>query len=307
MVSKPSTSDPNGPVLPKGVTGLSSRRPLVRNPEIIKVSASALRSFEECPYRYALDHVSRLPDAERSPVPIFAFGNAVHQTLAKFVQSGGRSTIDRDGITATLMDCWDSSAYPDPETELAYFHRAKEMVERFHESPYPQTAVEDLGIEQNLAWIIPHRNMLATGRVDRLIRHPDGTTEILDYKTSRTPLSEGDLLKDAQTILYRSLVADRYPELASGSIRVTFYYLPVGKSVSVTFDRDSFLEAWQRIEKLVGRIREGRERARRGWAIKEAFHANRGNHCRSCPMRGHCDGLPEHQAVDVQVAVESYS
>lgn len=267
---------------------------------IIKVSASALRAYEECPYRYALDYVHRLPNTQRMPVPIFAFGNAVHQALAKFVQSGGRPSIDRDGIAATLVSCWDSKPYPDPETELAYFHRAKEMVERFHDTPYPQTPVEDLGIEQKLAWVIPRRNMLATGRVDRLIRHSDGTLEVIDYKTSQRPLSEEELLKDAQAILYRSLVADRYPVLASEGVRVTFYYLAVGKSVSVSFDRDTFLEAWQQIEELVEKIRQARERVRDGCSLQEAFPTKRGNQCRHCPMRGHCDGLPEYRVVDVQ-------
>ena len=34
----------------------------------LRLSASAVKAYEQCPYRYAKDYVDRLPQAEREPV-----------------------------------------------------------------------------------------------------------------------------------------------------------------------------------------------------------------------------------------------
>lgn len=255
----------------------------------LKLSASALRAYQECKYRYALSYVYRLPNAQRVPVASLSFGNAVHQTLAQFQREGGHSSNTKDDIVSMLVEHWDSSPYQDPDIELSMFHRAKEMVERFYDSPYPQAPVQTLGIEQKLTWTAPRRQILATGRIDYVCLHGDGTLEVVDYKTSYRPKNSDDLSRDFQAVIYRSLAAERFHRLKPSRILLTFHYLECGSSVTIEIEQEDFLERWGRIEEIAGRIRNSIDRVKSGTPILEEFSMTRGNGCRHCPMRGHCD------------------
>ncbi|MNR75525.1 ATP-dependent helicase/deoxyribonuclease subunit B [compost metagenome] len=258
------------------------------DPRIIKVSASALRAYEECPYKYAMDYIRRLPNTQRAPVPIFAVGNAVHQTLAEFSKKGGRSQVDRDEIASMLMQNWDSRPFRDPDEELAHFHRAKAMVESFHDKPYPGKVAQELGIEKYVAWSRPRNGVIAVGRLDRVCLLEDGTLEVVDYKTGSRVIEEEALEKEYQALFYRTLVAQQFPRIKPKSIRVTFHYLATGRSVSVEYQHEEFQEWWGGVEFAAERIRQAIREHEEGAPIEVAFPRRRGDRCRACPMQLHC-------------------
>jgi RecB family exonuclease len=255
---------------------------------IIKVSASALRAYEECPYKYAKDYIWRLPDAQRMAVPIFTVGNAVHQTLAEFTKKGGRGQVDRDEIASMLMQNWDSRPFRDPDEELAHFHRAKAMVESFHDKPYPDKVAQELGIEKYVAWSRPRNGVIAVGRLDRVCLLEDGTLEVVDYKTGSRVIEEEALEKEYQALFYRTLVAQQFPRIKPKSVRVTFHYLATGRSVSVEYQQEDFQEWWGGVEFATERIRQAIRAHEEGAPIEVAFPRRSGDRCRACPMQRHC-------------------
>lgn len=178
--------------------------------EPLRLSASAVRAFLECPYRYARDYVDRLPDADREPVPSFAFGNAMHQALAEFIRQGGWGAVSLDDLIGLLMRHWEGGVYPDADTELYHFHRGREMLARFYKNPYPLAVEQELGVEQYVRWRAPRKGLLATGKLDRACIIPGNVLEIVDYKTGSWVPKDDDLKKDYQALFYRTLGADCY-------------------------------------------------------------------------------------------------
>lgn len=257
----------------------------------IRISASGVRAFRECAYRYALDYIRRLPDAEREPVSAFAFGNAVHKALAQFIRLGGWARKSSDDLIELLMRHWDSRAYADEDTSFAEFTRAREMLEIFHANPYPPVVTRELQVEAYVSWSTQHSGIIATGRLDRSCLLPDAVLEIVDYKTGRHMLTPAEMVKDVQAVFYRTLGADAYRGLQPAAIQVSYLYLESGKPVSVVFQHDEFLSCWNTVRTTIGEIRRSMRSHQSGAGLTQAFPPNRGDHCRMCPMRRHCDTM----------------
>lgn len=255
----------------------------------LQLSPSAVRAYRSCPYRYARDYVDRLPDDFRRPVFHLAYGSAIHQALAYFIRHGGQSRLSKDDLIVALMDHWDSSAYPNEDTELDRFYEARRMLESFYDQPYPQEVKRELGIEERLTWSTPRRGIRAVGKLDRICLLPDGTLDVIDYKTGACPEDGEDLPKDPQALIYRSLAGEAYRRLNPGQIQVTFHYLVSGASVNIRYDHEDFIYWWSMIDDVAARIRNSMSKLKAGAPLWQAFPIRRGNQCRRCPLEAHCD------------------
>ena len=254
----------------------------------IRLSPSAVRAFRECPYRYAKDYIDRLPGCERVAIASFTFGNTIHQVLAAFIARGGWERISKDGLLELFVERWPDN-YSDPDKELEDFHRAKEMLEAFYDSPYPARPVKELGVERKLVWRRPYAGILATGRIDRLVVHHDGTMEAIDYKTGQRVMSVMEMADDAQALFYRTLAVTSQQSAGTMAIRVTYLYLASGAAVSINFEEAEFHQGWARIVDVANRIRSAMERYHGGEALGVAFPPRQGPQCNRCEMRQHCE------------------
>lgn len=257
----------------------------------IRISASGIRAYQSCPYKYALDYVEKLPKEEREPIIAFAFGDAVHKAVAQFIRLGGWKAKSLDDLVALLMRHWDNSVYPDDQVAFEQFTRAREMLEVFYFNPYPSEVARELEVEAFVSWAGYRKGILATGRFDRTCLLPDGTLEVIDYKTGKCRQTAQELERDAQALFYRTLAADSYRGLAPSAIKVTFLFLDGFTPVSVEYCQADFLAHWSGIESVVSEIRRDRRHYERGLDLYEAFPPYRGNQCSSCAMRRHCERI----------------
>lgn len=261
----------------------------------LRVSASALRSFTSCAYRYCRDYVARLPREERAPVPSFALGEAVHRALATFTKRGGHARQTKDDLLNLLVDCWDGQSYPDSDAEVMAFHRAKAMLATYYEQPYPEEIAQDLAIEEFINWRQPRNGILATGKLDRACLLENGTVLVIDYKTSIRPSSVEYVRGDWQAIMYRSLARSllerRFRHLEGARIVIAFHYLATATPVTVEYEHDDFMKRWRAITSIAREIQTTIQLARDGLPLREAFPLQRGAQCQTCPMRRHCDSI----------------
>lgn len=255
----------------------------------LRISASAIRAYQGCAYRYALDYIERLPDAERELVPAFAFGDAVHKALAQFTRMGGHANRSVDDLIELLMRYWNSRAYLDEEMSHFQFLRGRELLEAFYFNPYPGVVSREVAVEAYVRWSAFRRGIMAVGRLDRVCLLPDGVLEVIDYKTGRPPQEHEAITADLQAVFYRTLAAEAYRELQPTGIRVTFLYLDGMVPVSSNLEKEAFQERWAEVEAVVASIRRDRRYHQRGLELDQAFRPHRSEQCRTCPMRRHCD------------------
>ena len=259
----------------------------------VRLSASAVEDFRTCAYRYARNYLSPLQGRERATVTVLTFGTVVHEALAEFVRKGGWERVDKNELFAILRSRWRGEVYQDDDLSMANFERAADMVEKFYERPYPSGPVKELGVERRVGWHRYRKGIMANGRIDRACLVGDGVLELIDYKTGTRRLNPDRLLTEPQALFLRSLGAETFRHLEPAAIKVTFLYLASSVPVSVEYEQEDFLAGWVRIEAIAERIRAAMASVIAGSPVHLAFPLNRGDWCRRCPLRLHCDRLAE--------------
>jgi len=185
-------------------------------------SHSSISVYRACPLRYGYRYVERRP-GEISPAQ-FAFGNAVHGAFEAFgrgrIRARAEGTVEPglDVLQAALDRKLVSSGLAPDETEEAR-RRAVPVLARFLELE-AETAAEPVAVELGFGVDValpgggtadpgadsnagaPAASFVRfVGYVDRVDLAPDGTTEIVDYKTGRAR-AQADVDADAQLTAY---------------------------------------------------------------------------------------------------------
>ena len=263
-----------------------------------------MSTYEACPRRYAFRYVERLP-GEVSPGQ-FAFGNAIHKAFEIFIRQ--RIQVRAEGAPEPGLDLLQRACEQVLERaglepgELAGARvRAASVLERFlgREASNLSTPVAaELGFGVDVAIAaevaaeaptqVPAEALAETstvrfvGYVDRVDRAPDGSTEVLDYKTGRAR-GQVDVDADRQLTAYAYACARgalRDPATAETlppASRLCLYFADSGTEVS-TERTPVQLAAFERdLVAMAGRVRRREFDAR-----PDAWR------CRWCEYRNLC-------------------
>ena len=152
------------------------------------LSASDIDTYRICPLKYKFARVFRIP---QEPTINQRFGIVMHQVLERF-HSEGEESLER--LRELFEISWRRSGFGDSDDELQFRERAVEALERYWRQNDASEA-EPVWFERSFAFKIgPH---LLRGRVDRVDRHPDGSFELIDYKTGKAKTAD-ELREDVQ-------------------------------------------------------------------------------------------------------------
>ena len=159
----------------------------------LMLSASDIDTYRICPLKYKFARVFRIP---QEPTIHQRFGIALHQVLERFHAEGG-------GPLSRLMELfevsWRRSGFGGSDDEQQFRERAVDALERYWRLDRESDS-EPVWFERSFAFQLgPH---LLRGRVDRVDRHPDGSYELIDYKTGQAKTEE-ELREDVQLSLYQ--------------------------------------------------------------------------------------------------------
>jgi DNA helicase II / ATP-dependent DNA helicase PcrA len=183
--------------------------------ESLRLSYSALNTYDTCARRYYYAHVLGLPDSRSSPYMLR--GSAIHDAVQWLNERR------RDGPLPTLMalnerfeSSWNPAGYDSPAQEQQFYRQCREILSRFH-SYEEQQEREILDVEVKLDTPLG-RHTLA-GRIDCVARRPDGTIEIVDYKSGKTP--PGGAQQKLQLGIYQIAYAHLNPDAAPEAVVCT--------------------------------------------------------------------------------------
>ncbi|MBJ7328402.1 MAG: ATP-dependent helicase [Solirubrobacteraceae bacterium] len=165
---------------------------LPRRGEGLALSASDIEAYRMCPLKYKFARVFRIP---QEPTVNQRFGIIVHQVLERYHGTGSSSLDDLLGL---LEAGWRRGGMDDGEQAKQLRGKAEAALRRYWERQRDE-GVDPVWIEKSFSFQMgPHT---LRGRVDRVDRLPDGTHELIDYKTGR-PRSAHQLREDVQLSLY---------------------------------------------------------------------------------------------------------
>jgi DNA helicase-2/ATP-dependent DNA helicase PcrA len=186
----------------------------------LMLSASDIDTYRICPLKYKFARVFRIP---QEPTIHQRFGIVLHQVLERFHSSGG-------GPLSALLNLfeasWRRSGFGDSDDERQFRERARDALARYWRQDR-ESAAKPVWFERSFAFRLgPH---LLRGRVDRVDRRPDGSYELIDYKTGKAKTAD-ELREDVQLSLYQMGARESWRLETSAQ---SYFYVLTGEKVPV--------------------------------------------------------------------------
>jgi DNA helicase-2/ATP-dependent DNA helicase PcrA len=217
----------------------------------LMLSATDIDVYRSCPLRYKFARVFSIP---REQTLQQRFGILIHQVLERYhsqlanEEASGQVMLETPGPErlVTLFETgWRRLGFGESNEERQLHEKGVAALERYQER-FAAEEGSPVWFERNFAFRIgPH---LLRGRVDRVDRLPDGSYELIDYKTGRAR-RPSELKDDIQLSLYQ-LGARQSWRLESA--RQSYYYVLDDEKVPVQPSDDDV----QRIEATATEVAE---------------------------------------------------
>jgi len=182
------------------------------------------------------------------------------------------------------------------------------MLEEFYNKNIPhKTSILDL--ETRFEVVIdenpdkPNGKHILTGVIDRIDKLPDGTIEIIDYKTGKRMPSQNALDKNNQLSLYAIGLKSRWPRTKIEDLNLSLYFLKFNEKLNTKRAEKDLEEAKNKIIDLIHKIEksdfEPRSSVLCGWC----------GYRNICPVWRHFYENEEDQHlnnVDIKKTIDEY-
>jgi RecB family exonuclease len=232
-------------------------------------SHSQFRLYQECGLRYAFERVYRIPSAETKG--FFEFGSLVHATFEAFVKqrrearAAGEPEPTFEDLKAAFDQRWTPDAYTDATEASHYQRRSGHLLERFYERELASLS-EAIGIEKDFTLELDAPDdgapIKIRGQLDRIDRHPDGSIEVLDYKTGSAK-SQSWVDQDEQLTTYAlalakgAVIEESTGQPIPAASKLTLYFTESDQAISTTRTPEQLAEHEAHLVELAMRIRGG--------------------------------------------------
>jgi superfamily I DNA/RNA helicase/RecB family exonuclease len=211
----------------------------------LRLSASRLTAYRNCPLQFKF---ARHLSLEEISSDAMTLGTLIHDVLQAYHDPRADLPHTMETLESLLDRLFDPAAFSRPVVARQVRAKAGELLGLYFSKYGQATGVVD--VERAFLFTLGPHTM--SGRIDRIDRRPDGTLELIDYKTG-SAMSYSDAATDIQLALY-DLAFRHVPELAELGQpgKATYLYL---KGIGVSADgKRSYEPTEEGREKLLGRI-----------------------------------------------------
>lgn len=182
----------------------STQKP--RAPRLPRFSPTRIELYLFCPRAYRAYYVEGLKWGGITAG--HAFGGSLHRALQQFHARGGAAQVPLDELQTTLRESWTVAGYASPEEAEAQLERGIQMLAEHH-ARGTEPGRETLWTERTVQRQYPE--FVLFGKVDRLDRRPDGSLEVVDYKSGRRTVTDEEVRDELALAIYQLLVARENP------------------------------------------------------------------------------------------------
>lgn len=242
--------------------------------KILKLSASAIKTYEQCPRKYYYTYIDRLP---RKDWPHFKLGNFVHAALEDF-HNALLEDPNQERKPLLLEIC--RKRLPEFQLDHSQKEAVKPMLNDYlhllNTKGLPDVLVNEQGFNFNI-----DGDILLRGYIDRIDRDSERDYHIVDYKTGKSKY-----LDEFQLLVYGLYLRNKHPDLKS--FRGSYLALSEGaKMISSTFTTTDLDRCEMKIKKVANQIR-----TEQAWETKRQFL------CDYCDFKEVCPAFAKKDNAD---------
>ncbi len=186
------------------------------------LSYSKLSMYIQCPRRYRLCYLDK---KGVKPQGFFSIGSTIHNALEVFYQIKTKNNKEPsiDQLLNLYDKFWISAGYKTPQEEKEYYLNGRQWLINYYEKFVKEKFITAYATEEYFELPIGKNTHVMIGYIDRIQKNPDGTFEILDYKTDPKIRSQQEVDSDLQLTIYYWALRNRGIETKSlGLIFIRF-------------------------------------------------------------------------------------
>jgi DNA helicase-2/ATP-dependent DNA helicase PcrA len=240
------------------------REPEIKPGEKLRLSASGIEDYEDCPLKFKFGHYLKIPTG---PQAALTFGNIMHGSVRHYFELRAKGEASFEAVKGFYESAWRKTGFEDEYQEQAYKQAGLEQLRAFVEK---QESSEMLPLSMESSFSLDLGEVLLEGRIDQInplvphAREDDRAVELIDYKTGK-PRSQKDADKSLQLSVY-ALAAQE--EMKLRAERLTFYCLTNNEPVHTVRTEQDLKAVKTEILTVAGRIRQNHFPAAPGFVCK---------------------------------------
>jgi len=234
-----------------------------------KFSHSQFYVYTRCHLQYAFEKLYKIPSIERKGY--FTFGSTMHSAFEDFVKearaakAAGEEPPTFEQLQKAFDEHFDPTAFGDTTEVGNYRRRSDDALKSFYERELKSKS-DAVGLERYFVLELDAPDgsepIRVNGVIDRIDRHPDGSIEVIDYKTGRSK-SQSAVDRDDQLSTYAlamtsgAVTDDATGEPLPAAAKLTLYFTESDMAVSTTRSPEQLEQHAADLTKLAMSMRAG--------------------------------------------------
>jgi RecB family exonuclease len=227
----------------------------------MRISYSSLENFKQCPLKYKFANIDKIKESKSKEA---IFGNYIHQVLKWFYQQDPRFPT-LEGLLEYYYNHWpkkeEGFIWQDEHEEKDYFQEGMRILEDYYKNNFPPKSMI-MDLETRFEAVIdetpdePGGKHILTGVIDRIDKLPDGTMEIIDYKTGKRMPSQNDVNTNLQLSIYALGLQRKWPKIKLEDLRLSLYFLKFNEKIETKKSQEDIENTQKKIIDLIHQIQK---------------------------------------------------
>jgi len=241
-----------------------------------RLSYSKMSSYLNCPRAFKFSYIDKIRSKPRG---FFSLGTSVHETFEEvYKYNGPKKNPSLKYVLKTFEKHWHREGFVDDAEEQSYKERGREMVIKYFKRYIDNGKYRPAYAIEEYFEIPIGKTAVMLGFIDRVDKLPDGTFQILDYKTEPTMRSQEAVDNDWQLLIY--YLAGKLA-LGFEAKKMTLLMLQFDKEITTVPDpkrsEELFAKLTATAEDVVDKIRTAKD-----------FEPKYNKYCRNCDFIEDC-------------------
>jgi superfamily I DNA/RNA helicase/RecB family exonuclease len=242
----------------------AARQPEIKPGEKLRLSASSIEDYEDCPLKFKFGHYLKIPTG---PQAALTFGNIMHRSVRRYFELRAKGEASFEAVKGFYESSWRKTGFEDEYQEQTYKRAGLEQLRAFVEK---QESSETLPLAMESSFLLDLGEVWLEGRIDQInplapqTPQDDRAVELIDYKTGK-PRSQKDADSSLQLSVY-ALAAQEQMKLRPR--RLTFYCLTNNQPVHTVRTEQDLKAIRMEILTVADRIRQNHFPAAPGFVCK---------------------------------------
>jgi len=190
----------------------------------LELNYSKIRCFRFCPLLFKTTYIDR----HRQPLtPQSSLGVSIHRALERFHR---KNNGDLNDLMFAYDEGWVGSGYGSAQEQMTFYNKGRKILLKYWEAQQENKS-RVVAVEKDFAFT--YGKWTIKGTIDRIDELPDGTWEVIDYKSGTEEITQQEAEESLQLGIY-ALGASRGLDIKPAF--VTFWLLAYEKKLTVPYN-----------------------------------------------------------------------